>query len=463
MKPKKFLGIFISPDDVQNEGLDRVFANIQSVQADAISISPWISRPVADGKGSRVPDLHIDGHRRLFDRPLWGKRTLHLESFLTYEPDLTLYEAGAYPPPGLAAPPGLEGNIAQEMISEAKRRGMQAHIEILPFVPPGVHAEDQPVYVNGRRPQAPQIAFKACLNSPAAQAYGLAFIEDTMRNYPNVDGLFIDWAEYSAYLLEDHFACFCSDCEINAMNLGFDWKVIQKDVNALWDWLHELTSEKLALSLRLFSSPSALVEILCQFPGWMQFIQFKGQSVYGFYQQARHLLDDLGFRQVGVSARGWPPPWNLSSGLDFRLLAGLCDAVTPKLFTFDHAAMPRWYGQTLQRWNPDLSESQILDALVSWMNLPDDIEHRSFTDYQIPAPEESHPANIECYIDRLEAVVDQVDGKAHCYPYVHAYRPESQWKQTITMIRESRVDGMWVQMYGYLSDNKLKILADMWR
>ena len=30
------------------------------------------------------------------------------------------------------------------------------------------------------------------------------------------------------------------------------------------------------------------------------------------------------------------------------------------------------------------------------------------------------------------------------------------------LIRDSRVDGMWVHMYGYLSDRKLQILKEIW-
>jgi hypothetical protein len=56
-----------------------------------------------------------------------------------------------------------------------------------------------------------------------------------------------------------------------------------------------------------------------------------------------------------------------------------------------------------------------------------------------------------------------VGGKAFCYPFAHAYLPEPQWKRMVALVRDSRVDGMWVQMYGYLSDRKLKILREMWR
>jgi hypothetical protein len=148
--------------------------------------------------------------------------------------------------------------------------------------------------------------------------------------------------------------------------------------------------------------------------------------------------------------------------MDYRALAGICGAVTPKLFTFDYSAMPRWYGQTLLNWNPHLPESQILDTLVEWMNLPDDFERRSFANYHIPAPTEFHPAHLETYRTRLDEIADQVNSQVPCYPFAHAYLPESQWKRMVAIIRDSRMDGMWVQMYGYLSDRKFAILREMW-
>jgi hypothetical protein len=313
-------------------------------------------------------------------------------------------------------------------------------------------------------------------------------VEDTIQHFPNIDGLFTDFVEYGAYNLEDHFACFCQHCERQARDQGFDWDVIKRDVTALWNWLHSLSSFELERSRRLLQNPSELLELLAHYPGWLQFLEFKAKSIVGFYKQIRQLLDRLGAIQIAsstrgwllghtevcgtgpgpateiaLSARGWPPPWNRTSGMDYRALAEVCSAVTPKLFTFAYSALPRWYGQSLIGWNPGLSESEILNALVEWTNLPDDIEGRSFEHYRIPAPTQIQPARAEAYRSRLDEVVDQVDGRALCYPFAHAYLPEAQWKRLIAVVRDSRVDGMWVQMYGYLSDRKLEILREMWR
>ena len=462
MTPKRFLGIFVNPIYVQNEGLNQVFDNLETVGAKAICTIPRVAQPAEQG-GKRYPDLHMDGYERLVARPVWGQGEIYIESFLTFEPDPALYRKTPYNPVAVPIPPDLDRRIPERMLAEAQKRGMQAHLQLHPFIPPNIRPQEQPVYIDGSIPEPPQITLNACLNNPAARALGLALIEDTVRNYPSLDGLFIDWAEYGAYRLEDHFTCFCSHCAGQAVEEGYDWEAIKKDVTALWDWCHHLTPKGLARSRRILSNPSELLELLTHYPGWLQFLQFKAATVSNLYRQVRALLDKLDLVNVKLSARGWPPPWNRSSGMDYRTLAEICTAVTPKLFTFDYSAMPRWYGQTLLAWNPNLAEAETLDSLVAWMHLVDNFEQRSFARYHIPAPDEPHPARLEVYRTRLDEVVAQVNDGARVYPFAHAYLPEPQWKRMVALIRDSQADGMWVQMYGYLSDKKLQILNEMWR
>ncbi|MEJ2600638.1 MAG: hypothetical protein P8Z00_20065 [Anaerolineales bacterium] len=458
---ERFLGIVVDPAYVAQEGLNEVFDNLDSINARAIAVWPSLMQAVSEGEGGRVPDLHIDGERRLLARPLWGERALRVKNYLAYDPNLRLYTGTTYRPP-LAAPAHMDYSLPAIMLEEAHRRGMQFHLGASPFTPPDVRTKDQPVRVDGTIVLPPFVARVACLNNLNAQAYGLAVIQDMLSNYPDADGLILDWAEFGAYRLEDHFTCFCIDCQRKAVDLGFNWDGMVRDVRALWDELHTLKPLTLTRTLRIIANPSELVDLLIRYPGWLEFLQFKARSVVDFYTRVRKLLDKLGFGDVQLTARGWCPPWNRSSGMDYHALAGVCSAVSPKLFTFDHAAMPRWYGETLQAWNPELAESDLLEVLLAWMNLPDDLEPRSFDRYHIPAPEAEHPANLESYRNRLEELVDQVIGQAPCYPIAHPYLPDHQWAQMVAIFRESRVDGMWVNMYGYLSDSKLAILREIW-
>ncbi|MCK5157328.1 MAG: hypothetical protein KAQ69_12940 [Spirochaetales bacterium] len=464
MKTKKFLGIFVNPVFVQSEGIKKVFDNLENASVQAIAISCNIASPAENGRGRRFPDLARDGYKRLLARPVWGKYEIRLKYFSAYDHNLQLYDGLPYRPVSKNVPSGVDREVPDAMIEEAKKRGMQVYIMIHPLIPPDTLAKDQPVFIDGSNPKPPQYIFKpwACVNSPDAGGYGLALIKDVLLHYPSVDGLMLDFVEYSAYSLEDNFACFCKHCEARAREKGFDWNIIRSEVNSFWKWLHSLTSDELKHSLCIIRSPSRTLERLIHSPGWLQFLQFKAESVVAFYKQVRKQLNEMEMQELTLSARGGPPPWNRTSGMDYRNLSEICDTIMPKLFTFAYSALPRWFGQTIQAWNPGLSESDILDTVVEWMDLSDDIKQRTFSSYHIPGKDESNPVIIKDFNNRLEEVIDQMRGNALCHPFAHAYMTDSEWRQMVAMLRDSSVDGMWIQMYGYLSDQKFKILGELW-
>lgn len=461
---RRFLGVFVPTFYLQDEGIEHVLDRLMAAGTRAIAIEPTIGRQATGSAGSRFPDLHIDGFERILDRPLWGHRELRVETFSAYRPDLDRYGSGPYrpthrpPPPSQLATP----DVVQATIDEAHRRGLQVHFALHPFVIPDVRAQDLPITITGDPGSGPRVAGTACLNSLAARAYGLGLVRDVVAAFPEVDGLFLDWAEFPAYALDDLFSCFCTSCEHAAHASGIRWDDVTRDVRATWDWSHRLTSHELRGSRRRMRRAEDVVAALADAPGWLEFIRFKARSVVQFHRDVRAALDQDGHSRVSLTARGWPPPWNLVSGMNYRSLAGICEAAAPKLFTFDFAALPRWYGTALKRWNPDLEEAEILDALVEVMALPDAIAERTFARYQIPAPEELHHTDPVEHAGRIQQVIDQVGGRVPCYPIIHAYLPEPQWKRMVAVGRDGPADGIWVQMYGYLSDRKLEIMRDVW-
>ena len=461
---RRFLGVFVPTVYLQDEGIERVLDGLIAAGTRAIAIEPTIGRETAGSVGSRFPDLHVDGFERILDRPLWGHRELRLETFSAYRPNLDRYPSGPYRPTYRPSPSSevATPDVVQGTIEEAHRRGLQVHLALHPFVIPDVRTQDLPITISGDAGSGRRVAQTACLNSPAARAYGLGLVRDVVAAFPQVDGLFLDWAEFGAYALDDLFSCFCTDCEHAALASSIRWDDVVRDVRATWDWSHRLTSHELRLLRRRMRRAGDVVAALAEAPGWLEFIRFKARSVVRFYGDVRTALDQDGHSRVSLTARGWPPPWNLVSGMDYRSLARICEAVAPKLFTFDFAALPRWYGTALKRWNPGLDEAEILDALVEVMALPDAFAERTFPRYQIPAPDELHPTDPIEYVDRIQEVFDQVGGHAACYPIVHAYLPEPQWKRMVAIARDGPADGIWVQMYGYLSDRKLEILRDVW-
>lgn len=460
MSQRRFLGVFVNPMDVQSEGISPVLDALEDVGVTAIATTPLLA--VLDSNGHRIPELHIDGHARLLARPIWGKREFSCRMVRAFDTDASLYSETPYRPGSGPVPADLDRDIPFRLVEEAQKRGLAAYIQVTPFVPPAVRMEDQPVYIDGSRPQPPQVAMSACPNSPAARNYAHALVAETVAHFPTIDGLFMDWVEFGAYRLEDNFTCFCPACQRAAEAAGEDWEDLKQGVMAAWKALHGLSADQLR-SAEARSLGGHGVEVLARdWPALLRLSGLKSRAVTSFYQEARQRLDAAGRSNVRIAARGWAPPWNVSSGLDYSALSSICDELTPKLFTFDFSALPRWYGETLKRWNPELGEGELLSAILACLDLPDGIGNREFAHYTIPAPDDPHPASLESHARRVAQMIGQASRKTAVRPFAHAYLPEPQWGPMVAMIRDSAADGMWVQMYGYLSDAKLKILKDTW-
>lgn len=454
---RRLLGVFLEPLHAQSEGVEPVFDVLESVGTTAVVITLHVSRPAAPGTGVRMPPLHVDGHRRVYARPVWGKASVEVETFPAEDPDPVLYAASGYAPRRGAVPANVDRSVPRRMIAAARRRGMTAFIQIKPFVPPGLRPADQPVYPDGTVPTPPRVAMIGSPCSPAIRGYGLALVRDTLRAFPETDGLFLDWAEYGAYRFEDLFTCLGTHSAARARSLAMDWDTLATQVLAIWQRLHRLRDEDLRPAAAAFS------RLIDEAPGWADFLRFKASVITTFYRDIRCAIDAVGRTDVQLMARGWPPPWNRWSGMDYSALAEICAASAPKLFAFDYCAVPRWYGETLKRWNPGLSEGAILDALTAWLDLPDDFLERRFELYGIPAEGEPHPVGIPAYGRRVEAVLRAVGGRCAVQPFAHCHMPDATWREKVRMLSAAAVDGMWVQMYGYLSDSKLQILREEWR
>ena len=244
--------------------------------------------------------------------------------------------------------------------------------------------------------------------------------------------------------------------------LGYDSKRIEQDVIKLWNYLHNLTSDRLDHTKRIVQNPSEIIDLLVRFSGYCDFLRFKSDVVHGLYHEIRKAMDQSGYADIELVANGWAPPFNRSSGMDYGRLAETVQCVRPKLYTFHWSSMPRWYGQVLKSWNPDLGESAILEAIKTWFNLPDNIKSPTFANYHIPRATENHPVHFETFAHRVDEVVRQVGERVPVTPLAHGYVPLEQWKQTVTVVRDTAADGMWVQRYCYLSDEKISALAEIW-
>ena len=71
-------------------------------------------------------------------------------------------------------------------------------------------------------------------------------------------------------------------------------------MNSLWQWFHSLTPKKLEHSLRVLGNPSSFTKLFIHYPGCLQFLQFKAETVAGFYRQTRQLINTMRINHAEV-------------------------------------------------------------------------------------------------------------------------------------------------------------------
>lgn len=469
-------GIVLTPAEIASEGLDTVLDNVARTGATAISTSLGVLVPGRPGDGVREPPLDIAGQARILDRPLWGQRELFLKAYEPHDPDPAIWEGLAYAPPR-AAPPEHRRDVAREIITAARARGLAAHIQVSPYTLPGApggqstasgHGQgnlaDRPVRINGSVADR-AVAGHGCLNNPRVRALGRARLREAIRHYPDVDGIFLDWAEYTCYLLEDCFTCFCPSCRAAAEAAGYDWPRIERDTRALWDRLHRLTPTDLRRAIDTVGWPFITGSALLAYPGVADLLRCKAATVRDAIAELRAVLDAAGCQSVPLEVNGFAPPWSLITGMDYGAVGQVASATRCKLFTFHWPLITRWWSETLLAWNPALDEAAVLNAVTAALDLPAPIAKQPLRldDFHMPAPAESHPITPDALTRKLNQAVALAGAGAPCQAYVHSYRPAHEFAATLAAASASDAHGCWIQRYGYLSDEKLTILQHAWK
>ena len=465
----------LTPAEIASEGLDAVLENVARAGATAISTSLGVLAQGREGDGVREPPLDIAGQARLLDRPLWGQRELFLKAHEPHEPDPAIWEGVGYAPPKVA-PPEHRQDVVREIIDAARSRGLSAHIQISPYTLPGApggqstssgHGQgnraDRPVRIDGSVAER-AVAGHGCLNNPRVRALGRARLREAIRHYADVASIFLDWAEYTCYLLEDCFTCFCPHCRDAALAAGYDWPGIERDTRALWDRLHRLSPGDLHRASDPADWPFALGGGLLAYPGVGELLRFKAATVRAAAAELRGVLDAAGCGGVALEANGFAPPWCLITGMDYGQVGRAANATRCKLFTFHWPLITRWWSETLLAWNPALDEGAVLGAVTAALDLPAPagVGPLRLDDFHMPGPDEAHPIMPEALTRKLNQAVALAGDGVVCQAYVHSYRPAREFAATLAAASASAAQGCWVQRYGYLSDEKLGVLREAW-
>jgi hypothetical protein len=461
----RFVGITVMPEDYQVEGIARVLRNLKErAGATAVATSPYVMEPSDAQHGQRQPPIDAGaGGVRLLDRPLWGKRELYTTSSPSFTPNPALYRGLKYQP---AAPDQLtksQGRIVRNFVHAAKKAGLEVYFQIQSVIPPdyivtsgGPAEEDKPRLPDGSVPKR-RVGNTGTLASMEIRRYTEALIGDLCHQYPEIDGVRVDWPEYPQYTLDDQFLDFGGPAQAAARRLGFDFEGMRRDAGDLYRYLHgSLTQRDVA------SRDFALLPFMSRKPGLQALGRFKAALVAEMLEGFRKALTAAGGPNKRLIPNAFPEPFSLASGMDHGLAARHCDGLSVKLYTMHWPMILRFYGDALMAANPGLDGTALAGRLDRLLNLSDDDRPRSLTDYNYPGPETPHGAGRHAQTVKIQSA-RRAAGTTPVYALAHGYGPLADFTERLETAWLAAERKVWVNRYGYLTEEKIDAIGRVCR
>jgi hypothetical protein len=119
-----------------------------------------------------------------------------------------------------------------------------------------------------------------------------------------------------------------------------------------------------------------------------------------------------------------------------------------------------FYGEVLLKANPKLREVTLVRALVRWLDLADDDGKPRLQDYVYPEPDQPHPIGEQPQARKIaQAQADA--GAMPVYALAHGYGPAADFRNRLRIAWNASRHGVWINRYGYLSDEKMQIVRDV--
>jgi len=459
-----FLGITVMPEFLQTEGAGAVLDNLQHrAGATAIATSPYVLAPAPDGEGGREPPIDAGaGGVRLLDRPLWGRRELWVRTAPAFVPDAALYAGLRYRP---AAPDALtaeQGPRIAAAIAEAKRRGLQVHLQVQAAIPPGYRVqfggaapEDRPLLPDGSELPG-RVDANASLAAPAVLDYLCALLRDLVRAYPQVDAIRLDWPEYPPYSLGAALFDFSGQAQTLARQLGFDVEAMRSDALAVLGAMRDGSAARAVLAVQAGGAADAALRLLRARPGLLELARFKAALVTRFVGAAAAALREASGGRVALIPQGFPAPFAFLSGFDPAALAPLVPAMGVKLYTMHWPMILRFWAEALGR--PD--DPALLSALAALLDLVDGPTDPALLRY--PEPDQPHPVGAGAQARKI-AAARAAAGATPVFAFAHSYGPLDDVAARFRLAWRASGGRVFVNRYGYMSDAKLDAIGSIIR
>jgi hypothetical protein len=462
MAEHRFLGITVMSPFIQNEGVDAVLDRlVERAGATAVACNTSVTSPVAPGDGSYQPPSDAGTSPRLFDRPLWGESGLWLRSGPGHRARRRHFQNSPYQPREPNDLTDAAGPLIGEFIRAAKARGLKVYIQTGATQPPGLRDEDVPRLPVGRLPEL-RMANVGSPASPAIRAYNRAWTQDIFAQYPEIDGIRPDWPEYPCYKLDEAFQGFGEHERTWALAHGFDYETMRREVGRLYAYLQgELNNRDLGDFATSDRGKYSLLRLLNSYPGVAEWFRFKAALSTDLLKDWADAIHAYGGTTKELAANAFMPPFSYITGLDFAGAAPHCASLAPKLYTMHWSLIVEFWGRALLAANPDLDERLLVRSLVNLLDLADDDGGDRLADYGYPGPDEAHPIPDGPQARKIEQAMAAVGGRSDVYPLVHGYGPLDDFRRRLQLVADSPADGIWINRYGYLSDDKLDAIGQI--
>ena len=463
VKTDRFVGITVMPEDYQVEGIEQVLHNVvKRARATAVATAPYVMEPSDAQQGQRQPPIDAGaGSVRLLDRPLWGKREIYTRSSPSFVPNTKLYQGLRYQP---SAPDDLtrtQGRTVRDFLQAARVAGLKTYFQIQSVIPPdyivtsgGPTQEDKPRLPDGSVPKR-RVGNTGSLASMDIRRYTQTLIADLCQQYPEIDGIRVDWPEYPQYLLDDAFLDFGAPARAAATRLGFDFERMRRAALDLYQHLHgKLTDRELA------SNSFVLLPFMSANEGLVDLGRFKATLVKELLQGFREALTAAAGGGKELIPNAFPPPFSFSSGMDYHLAAPHCDGFSVKLYTMHWPMIVRFYGDALLAANPGISEALLVRQIVRILGIADDGGMPHLADYNYPGPETPHRAGPKAQRHKIEQA-QQAAGKTPVYALAHGYGPLEDFRQRLDVAYRASRQRVWINRYGYLTEAKIDAIGSV--
>ena len=461
------LGVTVMPEWFQYEGVDAVLDRVQQIGATAIATSPYVMAACPDGEGGREPPADGDaGKVRPLDRSLWGRRELCVRTAPSFEHDASRYRGLRYQPSPPDALTRAEGSWLDRLLDAASVRGVNVYLQVMAASPPGYRVQFSNALAEDAclgpdlRPHAQRVDRNASLGSPHVVAYITTLLVELATRYPRVAGFRLDWPEYPPYDFRSALFDFNPAVLEVVARGGHDPVLLALDVYA---WAHRLMRAATESASR---GPSAACDAMVA-AGWdaltaengslTPLYDAKREVALALLRTCRNALDTVPGPRRRLEPQIFPPPLNRISGFQIDALDGVADAVGVKLYTMHWPMLARYWARDLLDDSGTEAELNALTAATAHLFGFTDAISPDGSALRYPEPHEAHPVGTQAQRLKLQEATRR-SGSVPTRAFVHSYGPLADVMARFNLAASAGLP-LWINRYGYLSDQKLDALA----